>query len=144
MRRLGMLQIDHLSKSFEEIKAVDDISFEVAEGEIFGFLGPNGAGKTTTISMIAGLIKPDSGKIHINSLDLDGDIKKIKRLMELVPRGMRTLGFILPTGWAMDALHKLIFFGYGFEAILPHIGALFLFTVVFLFLAIKFFKLRKN
>jgi ABC-2 type transport system ATP-binding protein len=83
-----MLQIDHLSKSFEKIKAVDDISFEVAEGEIFGFLGPNGAGKTTTISMIAGLIKPDSGKIRINSLDLDGDIKKIKRLMGVVPQEM--------------------------------------------------------
>lgn len=83
-----MLQIDHLSKSFETIKAVDDISFEVAEGEIFGFLGPNGAGKTTTISMIAGLIKPDSGKIRVNSLDLDGDLKKIKRLMGVVPQEM--------------------------------------------------------
>jgi ABC-2 type transport system ATP-binding protein len=86
--RRVMLQIDHLSKSFDTIKAVDDISFEVAEGEIFGFLGPNGAGKTTTISMIAGLIKPDSGKIRINSLDLDGDLKKIKRLMGVVPQEM--------------------------------------------------------
>ncbi len=83
-----MLQIDHLSKSFDTLKAVDDISFEVGEGEIFGFLGPNGAGKTTTISMIAGLIKPDSGKIRVNSLDLDGDLKKIKRLMGVVPQEM--------------------------------------------------------
>lgn len=83
-----MLHIDHLSKTFDTIKAVDDISFEVAEGEIFGFLGPNGAGKTTTISMIAGLLKPDSGKIRINSLDLDGDLKKIKRLMGVVPQEM--------------------------------------------------------
>jgi len=83
-----MLQIDHLSKKFDTIKAVDDISFEVTEGEIFGFLGPNGAGKTTTISIIAGLLKPDSGKIHINSLDLDGDLKKIKRLMGVVPQEM--------------------------------------------------------
>lgn len=64
--------------------------------------------------------------------------------LEFVPRGIRNLGFIFPTGWAMDAFHKLIFFGYGFSAILPHIGVLFLFTVVFLILAIKFFKLRKN
>jgi ABC-2 type transport system permease protein len=64
--------------------------------------------------------------------------------LELVPRGIRNLGFIFPTGWAMDALHKLIFFGYGFSSVLPHIGILFLFTVVFLILAIKFFKLRKN
>ncbi|NOR13432.1 MAG: ATP-binding cassette domain-containing protein [Candidatus Aminicenantes bacterium] len=83
-----MLHIDHLSKTFDTIKAVDDISFEVAEGEIFGFLGPNGAGKTTTISMIAGLLKPDSGKIRIGSLDLDGDLKKIKRLMGVVPQEM--------------------------------------------------------
>ena len=83
-----MLHIDHLSKTFDTIKAVDDISFEVAEGEIFGFLGPNGAGKTTTISMIAGVLKPDSGKIRINSLDLDSDLKKIKRLMGVVPQEM--------------------------------------------------------
>ncbi|MGB3862347.1 MAG: ABC transporter ATP-binding protein [Candidatus Aminicenantaceae bacterium] len=83
-----MLQIEHLSKTFDTIKAVDDISFEVTEGEIFGFLGPNGAGKTTTISIIAGLLRPDSGKIHINSLDLDGDLKKIKRLMGVVPQEM--------------------------------------------------------
>ena len=83
-----MLQIDHLSKSFATIKAVDDISFEVAKGEIFGFLGPNGAGKTTTISMIAGLLKPDSGRILIDSLDLERDLRKIKRLMGVVPQDM--------------------------------------------------------
>lgn len=64
--------------------------------------------------------------------------------LELVPRGMRTLGLILPTGWAMDAFHKLVFFGYGISSVLPHIGILFLFTVIFLILATKFFKLRKN
>jgi ABC-2 type transport system ATP-binding protein len=83
-----MLQIDHLSKTFETIKAVDDISFEVKEGEILGFLGPNGAGKTTTISMIAGLLKPDSGKILIDTLDLDKDLRKIKKLMGVVPQDM--------------------------------------------------------
>ena len=64
--------------------------------------------------------------------------------LELVPRGIRNLSFIFPTGWAMDAFHKLIFFGEGFSAVLPHIGVLLLFTLVFLTLAIKFFKLRKN
>lgn len=63
--------------------------------------------------------------------------------LELVPRGIRNLGFIFPTGWAMDAFHKLIFFGHGFSSILPHLGMLFLFTVLFLILAVKFFKLRK-
>jgi ABC-2 type transport system ATP-binding protein len=87
-RRLGMLQIRHLTKSFDKIKAVDDISLEAKGGEILGFLGPNGAGKTTTISIIAGLLKPDSGKVLIDSLDLDRDLRKIKRLMGVVPQDM--------------------------------------------------------
>lgn len=62
--------------------------------------------------------------------------------LELVPQGLRTVSFIFPTGWTMDAYHKLISFGYGFQEILPHIGFLALFSLVFLFLAVKFFKLR--
>lgn len=83
-----MLKIAHLSKSFDSIKAVDDISLEVKKGEIFGLLGPNGAGKTTTISMIASLLKPDSGKIYIDSLDTETDLKKIKKMMGVVPQEM--------------------------------------------------------
>jgi len=83
-----MLQITHLSKSFDSLKAVDDISFDIKEGEIFGLLGPNGAGKTTVISMIASLLKQDSGKIIIDSLDLDKDLRKIKKLMGVVPQEM--------------------------------------------------------
>lgn len=60
-----ILNIDHLSRSFGEIKAVDDISLKLKRGEIFGFLGPNGAGKTTTIGMILGLINPDHGRIIV-------------------------------------------------------------------------------
>lgn len=83
-----MLKISHLSKSFDSLKAVDDISLEIKKGEIFGFLGPNGAGKTTTISIIAGLLKPDSGKIFVDSLDLDTDLRKIKKIMGVVPQEM--------------------------------------------------------
>lgn len=83
-----MLNISHLSKSFDSLKAVDDISFEVKEGEIFGFLGPNGAGKTTTISMISGLLKPDTGKIMIDNLDLETHLRKVKKLMGVVPQEM--------------------------------------------------------
>ena len=83
-----MLKIAHLSKSFDSIKAVDDISLEVKKGEIFGLLGPNGAGKTTTISMIASLLKPDTGKIYIDSLDTETDLKKIKKMMGVVPQEM--------------------------------------------------------
>lgn len=83
-----MLQITHLSKSFDSLKAVDDISLDIKVGEIFGLLGPNGAGKTTVISIIASLLKPDSGKIIIDSLDLDKDLRKIKKTMGVVPQDM--------------------------------------------------------
>ena len=58
-------EIRHLSKSYATVRAVDDISFEVKHGEIFGLLGPNGAGKTTIIRMLLDIIKPDAGQISI-------------------------------------------------------------------------------
>ena len=60
-----MIEVDHLTKSYGQARAVDDISFTVEKGEILGFLGPNGAGKTTLFKMIQGLEKPDSGTIKI-------------------------------------------------------------------------------
>ena len=60
-----VLSIKNLSKTFKEIKAVDDLSFDVHVGEIFGFLGPNGAGKSTTIRLMLGLIRPDAGDVEI-------------------------------------------------------------------------------
>lgn len=59
------LIIENLRKSYGDVTAVNGISFKVGEGEIFGLLGPNGAGKTTTIKTIVGILKPDSGKIHL-------------------------------------------------------------------------------
>jgi len=83
-----MIKLEHLSKTFDSIRAVDDISLEIQKGEIFGFLGPNGAGKTTTISMISGLLKPDSGKIYVDSMDLESNLRKIKKIMGVVPQDM--------------------------------------------------------
>jgi ABC-2 type transport system ATP-binding protein len=60
-----ILVADALVKRFDEIVAADGVSFEIAEGETFGLLGPNGAGKTTSISMIAGLLEPDNGTVHV-------------------------------------------------------------------------------
>ena len=59
-----MIQVRNLKKTFGSFTAVDDVSFNVAEGEIFAFLGPNGAGKTTTIKMLTTLLKPTSGSIE--------------------------------------------------------------------------------
>jgi ABC-2 type transport system ATP-binding protein len=64
-----MISASNLTKKFGEFTAVDNISFDVAEGEIFGFLGPNGAGKSTTIKMLTTLLHPDSGKIQVNGFD---------------------------------------------------------------------------
>ena len=99
-----MLQIENLSKSYESVKAVDNISFQVKKGEIFGFLGPNGAGKTTTISMISGLLKPDTGKIIIDSMDLSRNLKGIKRVMGVVPQEMAFYE-------ELSALENLTFWG---------------------------------
>ena len=70
-----MLILHNLKKSYEGVKAVNDVSFNVAKGDIYGFLGPNGAGKTTTIRMIMGIIHPDSGRIVLNG----NDINSLKR-----------------------------------------------------------------
>ena len=64
-----MIRVSNLVKQYGELKAVDDVSFEVPEGEIFAFLGPNGAGKTTTIKMLTTLLRPDSGRVEIDGLD---------------------------------------------------------------------------
>ena len=70
-----MLILHNLKKSYKGVKAVNDVSFNVAKGDIYGFLGPNGAGKTTTIRMIMGIIHPDSGRIALNG----NDINSLKR-----------------------------------------------------------------
>jgi ABC-2 type transport system ATP-binding protein len=64
-----MINVSHLRKTFGEVTAVDDISFDVGAGEIFAFLGPNGAGKTTTIQMLTTLVRPTAGSIAIDGLD---------------------------------------------------------------------------
>lgn len=61
----GTILVDHLSKSFGSVRAVDDLSFQVAPGRVTGFLGPNGAGKTTTLRMLLGLVRPTSGAATI-------------------------------------------------------------------------------
>src|ERR1700730_9937936 len=64
-----MISVSHLVKKFGDFTAVNDVSFDVAEGEIFAFLGPNGAGKTTTIKMLTTLVRPTSGAMQLDGLD---------------------------------------------------------------------------
>jgi ABC-2 type transport system ATP-binding protein len=70
MAEIPAIQTEHLSKHFKQHVAVDDVSLEVFQGEVFGFLGPNGAGKTTTIAMLLGLVKPTSGRASILGHDV--------------------------------------------------------------------------
>jgi ABC-2 type transport system ATP-binding protein len=81
-----MIQVTNLSKSYKHIKAVDNISFEIVEGEIFGLLGPNGAGKSTTLHMLSTLLESDSGEIHINGLEVKGNIHLSKKTIGVVPQ----------------------------------------------------------
>jgi ABC-2 type transport system ATP-binding protein len=74
-----------LAKRFGEVRAVGDVSFEVGEGELFGFLGPNGAGKTTTINMLTGLARPDAGTIRIAGIECTGKPKAAQHLIGIVP-----------------------------------------------------------
>lgn len=74
----NVIKIEGLRKSFGDIKAVDNLSFKVKEGELFAFLGINGAGKSTTISIICGQLQRDSGSVFINGEDIDSSLRKIK------------------------------------------------------------------
>jgi len=79
-----IIKVENLVKKFGELAAVDDISFSVAPGEIFGFLGPNGAGKTTTINILCTLSKPTSGRAFIDGLDVVRQQSQVRRLIGLV------------------------------------------------------------
>ncbi len=77
-----MIQINNLRKTFHGGKvAVDDLSFAVNDGEIVGFIGPNGAGKTTTIKMMTGILKPDSGVIKVNDVDISKNPIEAKKII---------------------------------------------------------------
>ena len=85
MGSMNAIEVDNLTKHFDDFTAVDHLDFEVKNGEIFGFLGPNGAGKTTTVRMLTGIIKPDFGQISIMGLNIRRDPIKAKQIMGVVP-----------------------------------------------------------
>ena len=82
---VNAVDVKGLTKRFGEVQAVADASFEVHQGELFGFLGPNGAGKTTTINMLTGLARPDTGEIRIAGIDCTGNPKAAQHLTGVVP-----------------------------------------------------------
>ena len=82
---MDAIRVEGLTKRFDGFTAVDQISFTVEEGELFGLLGRNGAGKTTTIRMLTGVLKPTSGTAHIGEYDIQKNPLKAKQLMGIVP-----------------------------------------------------------
>lgn len=81
---MDIIEVEEISKKFGSLVAVDKVSFNVKEGEIFGFLGPNGAGKTTTISMLCTLLKPTEGKASVNGYDVVKQRADVRRSIGLV------------------------------------------------------------
>lgn len=80
----NIIEIEHLSKSYGDLMAVDDLSFKVKRGELFAFLGVNGAGKSTTISMICGQLKKDSGNITVCGENIEKNLNEISRKIGVV------------------------------------------------------------
>ncbi len=80
----NIIEITNLKKYFKEVKAVDDISFSVREGQLFAFLGLNGAGKSTTINIICNTLEKDSGRVLVDGFDIDKDMDKIKPILGVV------------------------------------------------------------
>jgi ABC-2 type transport system ATP-binding protein len=95
-----MIEINHLTKKFNQFTAVEDMSFTVAEGEVLGFLGPNGAGKSTTMKVITGFLSPTEGTVKIDGYDITKNPIQAKSLIGYLPEGapgygdMTTLEFL--------------------------------------------------
>ena len=86
MSQQSIVRVEGLSKSFGGLKAVDGVTFDIIEGEIFGFLGPNGAGKTTTINMLTTLLSPSGGKAEVDGLDIHKHATEVRRTVGVVPQ----------------------------------------------------------
>ena len=92
-----MIEVKNLTKKYDKTIAVDNISFEINDGEIVGFLGPNGAGKTTTMNMLTGFIEPTSGKVLINGYDIDTKPKMAKKQFGYMPENVPLYGDLTVT-----------------------------------------------
>jgi ABC-2 type transport system ATP-binding protein len=86
------ISTEHLTRTFGQLVAVQDVNLRVAPGQFFGFLGPNGAGKSTTIKMLTGLLAPSTGRVEILGLDLTANPVQVKRQIGVVPEGMALFG----------------------------------------------------
>src|ERR1700676_3248746 len=84
------VEVENISKRFGKFTAVDEISFSVEHGEIFGLLGPNGAGKSTLIRMLTTLIEPTSGTARVNGFDVRTSANDVRKSIGVIPQAMTT------------------------------------------------------
>jgi len=94
--KMSAVSIDNLVKSFGELIAVNDLTLDVREGEIYALLGPNGAGKTTTIKMLMGLLDPDSGNVSVFGVDSNKNPVEVKNLVGYVPEDQQLYDSLTP------------------------------------------------
>ncbi len=87
---MAAIEANALTKSYGQTVALDDLTFEVQEGEVFGFLGPNGAGKSTTINILLDFVRPTAGSASILGLDVHSDSKEIRSRIGVLPEGFET------------------------------------------------------
>ncbi len=83
---MNIVKIYNLSKNFKKVTALDNVSLEIKEGEIYGLLGPNGAGKSTMINIISGLLNFNKGNIEILGKDIKNNMREIKKNIGVVPQ----------------------------------------------------------
>ena len=80
-----MITVEHLTKCYGDFMAVNDLSFEIQEGHVYGFLGPNGAGKSTTMNMMTGCLSATAGRVCIDGYDIFEEPKKAKKRIGYLP-----------------------------------------------------------
>jgi len=101
---MTLVEVNNLSKTYGDVRAVDGISFEIQRGEIFGLLGPNGAGKSTTINMLCAYTEPTGGQIRINTINVVAEPERVKPIIGVVPQDIA----LYPD---LNAVENLRFFG---------------------------------
>ena len=94
VHNVDIIEIKNLTKYYGKIKGIENVTFSVKKGEIFGFLGPNGAGKTTTIRTLLGFLKPTSGNAYIFGLDIEEDGIEIKNDIGYIPGDLNLYGHL--------------------------------------------------
>lgn len=102
-----MISVRNLTRKFKDLTAVDNISFDVADGEIFAFLGPNGAGKSTTIKMLTTLLPPSSGQITLNGFDVARQPDAVRRSIGIVFQDPTLDGEM--TAWENMEMHAVLY-----------------------------------